>query len=268
MIKQVKKALSYAVTIACILSMLTACGTASQQSAQPLASYKTEAHENEQGPQDPPAENPVNGFWHDETTPIIDDQSLPRFETQKPVDDVPANPPGEPDDGYWHEEPTQSGDTSSLPYDYIPYSIVVIYPDDEFDPEQAKEDMMRHVESLMQQLEDLVKSLGLWNYSAERFCGHQCMFEFPRSGTEFYADQIRIDSPKGRTAFRVQGEVFPEEHAYKCGYLTLTPQEMANELTFEYDSEGSLISSGYPAYWRVKVEGIEEIQNKLQTLKQ
>ena len=105
MIKHVKKALSYAVTIACILSMLTACGTASQQSAQPLASYKTEAHENEQGPQNPPAENPVNGFWHDETIPIIDGQSLPRFETQKPVDDVPEDPPEAPNAGYWHADP-------------------------------------------------------------------------------------------------------------------------------------------------------------------
>lgn len=175
------------------------------------------------------------------------------------------------EDGFWHDDPEEQtighevvivGDDTEFPY-----SITVPYPADEFDYERAKEDMMKHVKRLFEPLQELVKSLGLWDYTAEKTYGVDLMFSSPRDGLEFYAGQIRIDSPKGRAAFRVQGQVFPEEHAYKCGYLTLTPNEIKNDLDFVYDSSGSLISSGYPSFWKVNAGGIEDIRKALQALK-
>ena len=82
-----------AVLVACMLISLTACGTATQQNAtQTTTQYEEEEHINEQAIQDPPAENPDSGHWHDEE-PSSTEQPINPTEEPSSTEDPVDNPP-------------------------------------------------------------------------------------------------------------------------------------------------------------------------------
>ncbi len=181
------------------------------------------------------------------------------------------------EEGHWHDDPTNSSsevigvenpssNDQGVIEDRIPYTTIVRIPEEEFDLIPVTADMVENVNILIEQMIKVADDSGLkYHYPGSIVNGEMYIgdFETPNDDTTFYAGTIIVDSPKGLVAFRAQGQVFPEEHAYKYGYLT-APVE---EIELEYDEFGSVMSCGYPSFWTIPVDGINEIQNTLSNLR-
>ena len=128
-------------------------------------------------------------------------------------------------DGYWHDEYDPN---MPAPKPTVIYDVVVVIPEDEFNPAVAYDRMVSEAERMFLELRDMAESKGLEIRSEG----------YGSSGPDRYTFDIEIGEiggPSNRSlSYKIKGEVSNDERAYMVGYFNLDPKHPEGDTSWDW----------------------------------
>ena len=127
--------------------------------------------------------------------------------------------------GYWHDEYDPN---MPAPKPAVIYDVVVVIPEDEFNPAVAYDRMVSEAERMFLELRDMAESKGFEIRSEG----------YGSSGPDRYSFDIEIGEiggPSNRSlSYKIKGEVSNDERAYMVGYFKLDPKHPEGDTSWDW----------------------------------